>query len=81
MHCAQPWVLALEGNALYRGTPHMEEGETTEYSVEMSEYSSKDSPDGDEEEREYGYSSNEDGELVGGLNELALSEEMSQTSQ
>lgn len=52
VHCAQPWVLALEGNALYRGTPHMEEGETTEYSVEMSEYSSKDSPDGDEEERE-----------------------------
>lgn len=50
----------------------MKEGESTECSVEISEYSSKDSPDDDEEERAYECSSDEDGEVVGGLNELAL---------
>lgn len=58
----------------------MEEGHTTECSVEMSEYGSKDCPDDDEEEREYGFSTDEDEDLVEGLNELALNEETGQTS-
>ena len=53
----------------------MEEGETTEFSGEISEYGSKDCPD-EEEEEEY---SDEDVDLVEGLNELALNEEMDQT--
>jgi len=58
----------------------MEEGHTTECSVEMSEYESKDCPDDDEEEREYGFCTDEDEDFVGGLNELALNEETGQTS-
>ena len=54
----------------------MEEGETTEFSGEISEYESKDCPDEEEEEEEY---SDEDDDLVEGLNELALNEEMDQT--
>ena len=58
----------------------MEEGQTTECSGEISEYGSKDCPDDDEEEREYGFSTDEDDELVGGLNELALNEETGRNS-
>eukprot|EP00889_Picochlorum_renovo_P004802 jgi/Picre1/31832/NNA_007181.t1 len=53
----------------------MEEGQTTECSGEISEYGPKYCPDDDEEEWEYGFSTDEDEELVEGLNELALSEE------
>ena len=56
----------------------MEEGQTTECSGEISEYGSKDCPDDDEEEREYGFSTDEDEEIVGGLNELALNKETGQ---
>ena len=56
----------------------MEEGQTTECSWEISEYGSKDCPDDDEEEREYGFSTDEEEEIVGGLNELALNEETGQ---
>eukprot|EP00889_Picochlorum_renovo_P004801 jgi/Picre1/31831/NNA_007180.t1 len=56
----------------------MEEGQTTECSGEISEYGPKYCPDDDEEEWEYGFSTDEDEELVEGLNELALSEETGQ---
>jgi len=58
----------------------MEEGQTTECSGEISEYVSKDCPDDDEEEREYGFSTDEEEEIVGGLNELALNEETGQNT-
>eukprot|EP00889_Picochlorum_renovo_P006516 jgi/Picre1/33546/NNA_008868.t1 len=53
----------------------MEAGETTECSGEISEYGSKDCPDDEEEEREYGLTSDEEEEIVEGLDELALNEE------
>ena len=53
----------------------MEEGQTTEQnSVEMSEYDTDECPDEDED------STDDDDELVEGLNELALYEETGQTS-
>jgi len=58
----------------------MEEGQTTECSGEISEYGSKDWPDDDEEERELGLSTDEDEEIVEGLDELALNEETGQNS-
>ncbi|WPT13900.1 hypothetical protein PSENEW3_00000033 [Picochlorum sp. SENEW3] len=57
----------------------MEEGETTECSGEISEYDSKDCPDDDAEEREYGLTDDEE-EIVEGLDELALNEETGQNS-
>ena len=54
---------------------------TIECTAEISEYGSKDCADDDEEEeRDNGYNTDEDEELVGGLNELALDEETGQTS-
>eukprot|EP00889_Picochlorum_renovo_P001810 jgi/Picre1/28840/NNA_004237.t1 len=58
----------------------MEEGQTTECSGEISEYGAKYCPDDDEEEWEYEFSTDEDEELVEGLDELALNEETGQNS-
>ena len=52
----------------------MEEGQTTECPVEMSEYDTSECPDEGED------SSDDDEELVEGLNELALDEDTGQTS-
>ena len=57
----------------------MEEGETTVCSREISEYGAKYCADDDEEEREYGLTSDEEEEIgVEGLDELALNEETGQ---
>ena len=56
----------------------MEEAPTTSCSVQMSEYASKECPD--EEKEDSDDDSSDDDEIVEGLNELALNEQMDQNS-
>ena len=57
----------------------MEEAQTTSCSVEISEYASNECPD-EEEEEDSDDESSDDDEIVEGLNELALDEQMDQNS-
>ena len=66
---------ALEGTEAHKV---MEEAQTTPCSVQMSEYASKECPD--EEEEDSDNDSSDDDEIVEGLNELALEEQMDQNS-
>ena len=56
----------------------MEEAQTTSCSVEISEYATNECPD--EEEEDTDDESSDDDEIVEGLNELALDEQMDQNS-
>jgi len=56
----------------------MEEAQTTSCSVEISEYGTNECPD--EEEEDTDDESSDDDEIVEGLNELALDEQMDQNS-